>query len=93
MAKRVYVWFVEPLDGSNTNNVLRRELTMFGRKVPCGDGKKHDLWNCSWDFVLKLKKCKSDLGLDFKIFNRCGNGQIREFKFPYLRKRKKQSRI
>ncbi len=87
MAKREYMWFIEPLD-SNTNKVLSGELTMFGRKVLCEDGEKHNLWNCSWDFVSSFKKSRSDKNLKFNVFNRCGKGQIREFKFPYLKKRK-----
>jgi len=88
MTKRKYVWYIEPLD-SATNEVLSRELAGFSRKVICEDSKKHNLWDCSWDFVFALKKSKKHLDLKFRVFNRRGMGQIREFKFPYLKKRKR----
>ena len=94
MRKREYVWFIEPLD-SATNEVLSREIRgeRFCREAICEDGKKRNLWVCSWSFVSAFKKSKSALALKFKVFNCCSGGKIREFKFPYLRKRKKQSRF
>jgi hypothetical protein len=93
MAKREYMWFIEPLD-SATNEALSRELSeeKFCREIICGDGKKRNLWGCRWEFVYSFKMSKSASGFRFKVFNRRGGGKIREFKFPYLKKFRKRKK-
>ena len=88
MNKKEYRWFVEPLD-SLTNGILAMELPEENtqKRVLCSNGY-HDLWECPWSFVAKLRRSRKDLKLKFKVFNQKGNGKIRESLF--LRKRRRR---
>lgn len=91
--KREYVWFVEPMD-SNTNMVIAQELSEenFGR-VKCEDEKKHNLWRCSWDFVLSLQKSKRVLGLNFRSYNKQGTqGKIRNCTLLFKKIKRKKTK-
>ncbi len=84
--KRNYIWLIEPLD-SHTNEVISREVPEenFSRGVICEDGISHNLylWECDYRIVATLIGSKRDLDLKFRIFNRCGNGQIRDCAFLF----------
>ena len=84
MTERKYIWLIEPLD-SHTNEVISREVPEenFSRGVICEDGIPHNLWGCDYRIVATLIRSKRDLGLKFRIFNRCGNGKIRECAFLF----------
>jgi len=89
--KIVYTWYIEPLD-ANTNQTASEELAKenFCRAIRCEDGKKHNLWRCDFDFALAIHKSKKSLNLNFHIFNRQGNGKIRQCpSFVFDKKRKK----
>lgn len=90
-----YVWFVEPLN-ADTNSIIGKEINAreiseekFLENVFCGDHQRRSLWQCSNQLLAMLQKSKKSLGLQFRIFNKRGNGQIRECKFFYRKKRRK----
>jgi len=84
------VWFIEPLD-SNTNIAFDQQISddNFTAGVLCEDGKRHNLWECPFWLLASFQRSSRTMGLQFRIFNRFGNGQIRECEFLY-RKRKPQ---
>lgn len=88
-----YVWYVGPSD-ARTNRAFSEEISEenLQRDVLCADGLRHNLWQCSFHLLAAFQKSKQTLGLQFRVFNRIGGGQIREFKFRYFTKRKPQNK-
>lgn len=75
----VYEWFIEPLD-SSTNEAVSRELSEenFIRGMSGPEGKKLNLWRCSFSFLRAFARSREHLSLDFRAYNRQGGGAIRE---------------
>ncbi|MBU4204768.1 hypothetical protein KKE19_01495 [Patescibacteria group bacterium] len=88
-AKDECTWYVEPLD-KLTNESLARELPEenFQPGTIISDGTRHNLWRCDFAIVANLR---SDGQFHFRIFNRYGNGQIRQCRFFKRKKRPKAS--
>ncbi len=89
MSKRIgYVWFVEPLD-SNTNIAFSQQISddNFLSSIFCQDGQRRDLWQCTFRLLTAFQRSSRIMGLQFRIFNRFGNGQIRECKFLYYKRK------
>lgn len=99
MIKRTYTWYIEPLD-SHTNGVIGQQLAelaeeSFCPKIICGDKKQHDLWRCSYEFVLSLINSKDSLGLKFKVWGSTGRyGKIvkKTFLFSFKWRNKKKTK-
>ena len=79
MSKKNYTWYIEPLDGGHTNEVLSRELpdTNFLRDKICADGEKRNLWQCDYKFVSKMINGQESLKVKFAILVQEGDGKIR----------------
>jgi hypothetical protein len=93
MAEGHYVWFIEPLN-SYTNEVISRmtDAEDFLRGILCGDGKSRNFWRCSFEVVSCLRKSRgTDHNLDFNVFNKCGDGKIRDCIRWFKRKRPKMA--
>jgi len=74
--------------------VIAQELSEenFGR-VKCEDGKKHNLWRCSWNFVISLYKSKRNFGLNFRSYNKEGTqGKIRDCTFLFKKRKRKKTK-
>lgn len=97
MAKRTYEYFLEPKD-NHTNEVISKNVGSgnFLENVMCADGQKHNLWKCPSGLVFMLWRSRSNLKIRFKIFNREGNGKIRDctilYKYDSGGKRKKKKK-
>lgn len=70
MAKRKYVWFLEPKD-SHTNEVVANALQDEGsfNSVLCADGISRNLWQCSAELAKSFWASKQDLALKFDVFS------------------------
>ncbi len=91
MSRKIYTWFVGPKD-KDTNETISQELSEenFLRGITCADGKKHNLWRCSFEFISMLSKSKVSLNLNFDVFNKEGKyGKIRKSPSFLLKKRRK----
>lgn len=97
MAKKKYTWYIEPLN-AKTNEVIsdyQKNVSMDGaatiEPALCGDGKTHNLWECSYKAISMFFKSKQTFQLEFNVFNKQGAGQIRpcpSFLFKKLKKTK-----
>lgn len=80
--KKECTWFVEPLD-ANTNRIIAQELEeeteeRKNRNLICQDGKKHNLWQCSFQLIQRLVLSQQTLGLKFRVYSKQGKyGKIR----------------
>jgi hypothetical protein len=91
MHKIKHEWFVCPKD-SHTNEVIARFACQgtFGfddntlENVLCEDGKKRNLWRTTEQDAWFLWRSRTDL--KFEVFNRLGNGKIRDVTSPLFRK-------
>ncbi len=95
MTKSQYIWFVEPLN-SNTNEVVARQLAEnnFCSEIVCADGKRHNLWTCSNQFVISLVESEKSFNLHFKIWGKQGrHGKIRDKTFLFSKKQKKRQKV
>jgi len=92
MRKRNYVWFVEPLD-KETNESIATALQEDAEEnllcITLADKKQHHLWRVPFDFIKYLQKSKDTSRLSFRVYNRVGNGQIRQIPFSMLIKHRK----
>lgn len=91
MRKQDYVWFIAPQD-ARTNEIIFKELQLpehsTQQELVCKDGKKRNMWECSYEAVNKLIQSRRQLKLRFRIFNQRGRyGQIREWTFFKKRQR------
>jgi len=87
MNVRTY-WYVEPLD-SHTNKVMQSYLDN-PVEMELELKKRVKAYEVSYSSISRLKESKKDLHLSFKIYNKRGKyGQVREFDFDNLKKRKK----
>lgn len=83
--ERFYNWFVEPLqDASFANKVIAGALgeeednpINLCAGVWCGDGKKHNLWNCPHQIAHALWNSRSSLHISIRIWCRENNGPIK----------------
>lgn len=92
--KRVYTWFLEPLD-SQTNQAIAGEVpeSNLNRGMRCADGRPHNLWECSYKIVAFFWKSKEKMGLRFKIYVKEGGGKIRDGSFLFKKRRRRTKRI
>ena len=87
MYKRNYTWFIEPLS-ILTNEVIAKEL-IYNDLISREKGR--NLWECSYDFALRLMKSKVNSNLDFRIYGREGRyGKIRDCTFLFSSKWRKK---
>ncbi len=94
MTEREYIWFVEPLN-SDTNEVIAQQLPAsdFNSEIACADGRKHNLWTCSYQFAMSSIESKESFNLHFKIWGKQGHhGKIRDKTFLFSKKWKKIQR-
>ena len=80
---RTYSWFLEPLN-AYTNQVFSRELPEenFFRGLRDRDGTSHNLWRSPGALVTRFRRSRRDLGIDFLVYCREGNGALRPFVLP-----------
>jgi hypothetical protein len=80
--ERDYTWFVSPGD-AHTNEVISRRLPEenFSLCTLEGEIAEIGLWQCPAQFVTFLRLSKKSAHLNFRIFNREGDGKIRECSF------------
>lgn len=80
----IYEWFLEPLD-SQTNRAIARELSEENciREMAGPEGRKLNLWRCSFSFIRSFARSRADLDLSFKVYNRRGGGGLREYPFAF----------
>lgn len=76
-SKSEYTWYVRPLD-SETNRIIAPQLSEEKICEVTINGKSVKLWQCTRDDINSFKRSQEALGLKFKVYNRQGNGQIRE---------------
>ena len=94
MAKRHHIWFVFPKD-SHTNEVVARFACQgtFGfesealQDALCEDGLRRNLWITTEQDAWYLWRSRIDL--KFEVFNRRGNGKIRNVTKPLFRKERR----
>ncbi len=85
MTERKYTWYAESLN-SDTNEVIARELIAESlcSRILCVDGRRHDLWTCSYQFAMSLVESKESFNLHFKIWGKEGrNGKIYDKTFLF----------
>ncbi len=93
MAKKRHEWFIWPKNG-HANEVIARMAQNGDNRFEegtltdamCEDGKKRNLWRTSEDNAWFLWRSRIDL--KFEIFNRLGNGKIRNVTFLFRRDRR-----
>lgn len=64
-------WFIHALD-SHTSEVIGRQIDQ-GELFPemmCLDGKRRNLFRCSWENINFLEKSRGSSSLNFRIFSR-----------------------
>jgi hypothetical protein len=77
-----YRWFVESDDF--TNEAIAEAANNWGEKIiphtgmMCADGKRHNLWECPYSLITKLRN--SQQPFRFRAWIQEGKGQIRPFK-------------
>lgn len=81
------VWYVEAT--GHTNEVIARELPAENahKDVLCQDGKKRNLWECSYSFISQLLKNALHAKLTFTVYYReSRHGPVKLW--PFIRRRK-----
>lgn len=81
--KRKYAWWIEPIDDI-TNHAIADELTGAEiERIEVGEGNEKRAWPCDSKLVQKLKAAArtSLISLRYRVYNRCGQGQIRRVPF------------
>lgn len=84
--KREYRWFVEPVDGGYTNQVIAQivsEENLHMDKL-CNDWVRRNLWEVPRR-IIDMLEC--NMALRFKVFVQCGGGAVREWAFRSKRKK------
>lgn len=78
--ERQYRWFVEPLDGGFTNQVIARRVSEENFYIDklCGDGAKRNLWEVS---RLVVRELEQNHDLRFNVFVQEGDGVLRRWPF------------
>ena len=91
-----YEWFAEPTgDKAHANKVIARKLrqevdnpeSLYADRL-CADGKRHDLWGCSQEEARDLWKGKDSTSISIQIWNKEGDGKIRNCTHLFRRKLK-----
>ena len=93
MAKKNYMWYIEPLD-SHTNVIIARQLPgeNFETKFVKADNRCHPLWSCLPWFIRDLYRSSNHLNARFRVYSQVGQGQIRDCTFLYRKKQKEKSK-
>lgn len=80
---RKVVWYIYTTD-SHTNKVISEdpsEKSMHNSSM-CSDGIPRPLWECTGQFVTKMRQSKEDLHLVFQIFKKDNEyGKIKKATF------------
>jgi hypothetical protein len=88
---RKITWFIFTND-AHTNKVISTEVPSENMHYDemCSDGIQRNLWQCSGQFVTKIRQSKKDQQLHFDIYKREGKyGSIKKVNFLKANKRKK----
>lgn len=81
------IWYVEAT--GHTNEVISSKLSIQDaqQNILCIDGKKREMWECTYSLITTLKKNRRSGQLVFKVWYREGQyGPVREW--PFLDKKK-----
>ncbi|HEY4497498.1 MAG TPA: hypothetical protein VJC20_01950 [Candidatus Paceibacterota bacterium] len=78
MKKRLYTWFIEPLD-SHTNSIVSGEAKSLESYKYFNDemGIERKVWECAYNAIALLRASRKDLNLHFDVWVREGHGKIR----------------
>ena len=91
-----YSWFIEP-GNQNTNDAIAKLLGQNAEEslelsVLCADGELRDLWRVAHHVVRTMIHNAGTPWVGFRIFNQCGNGQIRDVTDVFTKKKKERIR-
>ncbi|KKU43301.1 MAG: hypothetical protein UX61_C0024G0005 [Parcubacteria group bacterium GW2011_GWA2_46_7] len=99
--KNTTQWFVEPMD-EHTNGVISEMLAaaktgLEQKRMLASDGKEHDVWECTYADITKLRRSKSKGSpLEYRLWKRDASyGSMQpapDFDKIHRRKRRKTQR-
>ena len=95
--KPIYIWYIEPI-GDRTNKAIYEyckniSLDDIIEPAICADGKKHNLWECSFETAMYFYESKQNLNLRFEIWGKQGfKGKIRKKTFLFTSKWQKRKK-
>ncbi len=95
MAKRIYIWYVEPLNDRANEAIYECskniDLDATIEPATCEDGKKHNLWECSIEALKSLCSNRQGFNLKFEVWGKERfQGKIRKKTFLFIKSRKKK---
>jgi hypothetical protein len=89
--KRSYHWFVEPLD-ANTNAAISKLVPEVDEIVGMHDEKDtvRNVYRINGRQLSMLQSSKTQIGLKFNVYVQEGNGKIRSFNLPSVKRKKRE---